>query len=615
MTVSIKNIVAPVSSEFLDVLSCYIYPPSSRRKNNMENVPLGEPGLGSNGAPARAHDQTPRTRRAFSYQDYVAYTLLMRSIDGSPHTEVWVEHHEDILAIRKDGRYDLYQVKTRESSDEPWLVSDKAILESIKKFCLIELSHGESVEKYYIYSNLRPYIPSPEAGEERRARSLHVLQHEIGLKEKEQWSIECAERIRKLIGELGVKEGVLLNVLKKIGFVVGPPLTLFQDDPTTVLCSARPGLVKWPVRNALDLQDELLRLVEAAGSARVPALFLHTSPVSAGGLPSAEISWRRIETETMRRKVSARMRQRKVGRVAAFIAGIIVCMAIGGIVFRPIFQVSALQHALNVVQNSGDGVLPAEFNESVAIIRASGKPLRHLDLDGANIECRDLSSLDMLRTTGQGMHATGVIFDNSLLGGGIFSNSELNGSKFRHARMDNSYFIKSNMLVSNLFAVEARNANFSEANLDGATLSHGAFSGANFVGTNLSSAEINGADFSKVNLKNAVLKDANVSGADFTGATNLTQEMLASACVIDGKVPVVDSPLKPTTKPCYTTHEGKKEREIKRFAMLFVGQMAVSEGYCRNSQLKFRAADSKLHPEGNETIWYGADELTDVPAR
>ncbi|WP_408733117.1 hypothetical protein, partial [Burkholderia ubonensis] len=84
-------------------------------------------------------------------------------------------------------------------------MSDKAILESIKKFCLIELSHGESVEKYYIYSNLRPYIPSPEAGEERRARSLHVLQHEIGLKEKEQWSIECAERIRKLIGELGVK--------------------------------------------------------------------------------------------------------------------------------------------------------------------------------------------------------------------------------------------------------------------------------------------------------------------------------------------------------------------------------------------------------------------------
>lgn len=581
----------------------------------MKNVPLGEPGIGPDGAPTRAHDQTPRTRRAFSYQDYAAYTLLLRSIDGNPYTEVWIEHHEDILATRKDGRYDLYQVKTREPSDEPWMVGDKPIIEAMKRFCLMELSHGESIAKYYIYSNLRPYVPSPEAGEERRVRSLHVLQHEILSKESDQQSSECIEKIRKLAIDLDVKQDILLSVVRKMDFVIGPALTSFRNDLSAVLCSARPGLVKWPIRVALDLQYELLRLVEAAGSADVPPLFLHTSPVSAGGLPSAEISWRRVRVENIRQKISFRMLQRKILRTAALIGGIAVCMVIGGIVFRPLFRVTALQHALNVVQNSGGSVLPAEFNESVAIIRAAGKPLQHLDLDGANIECRDFSGLDMLRATGQTMHATGTTFDNSLLGGGIFSNSELNGAKFRHARMDNANFAKSNMLVSNLFAAEARNANFSEATLDGATFSHGVFSGADFSGANLSSAEIDGADFSKANLQNSVLKDANVSGTDFTGARNLTQDMLASACIIDRKLPVVDGPLKPTTRPCYTTKQGKDERQIKRFMTLFVGQMAVSEGYCRNFQLKFRAADSKLHPEGNEMIWYGADELTDAPTR
>jgi uncharacterized protein YjbI with pentapeptide repeats len=574
----------------------------------MKNIPLGEPGLGPDGAPAKNHDQTPRTRRSFSYQDYAAYALLLKSIDGDPYTELWIEHHDDILAMRIDGRYDLYQVKTRES-DEPWMVGDKPILDSIARFCATQANHGDEIAGYYIYSNLRPYVPARATAPERKARSFHTIQHELSLKNPEELLKEYADTFHIIKKATGADEDILISVLSKLHFIVGPSLDSFRADWPAALCVTRPKLKHWPIMEVLNLQNELLRRITAASSAEVPPLLLHTSPISAGGLPSIEISWRRISTLAIKRKVSRRMIQRKVFRSIFTIGKIAVCMVAGGILFRPLLQISPLQHALNVIQRSGNGVLPAEFDESVAIIRAAHKPLQHLDLDGANIECRDLSGLSMLRASGQSMHATGTTFDNSILAGAILNQSELNGAKFRYARMDNALLQKSNMLAANLFAAEARNANFSEATLNGANLSHGVFTGTNFNGANLESAEMRNADLSKTELNGVVLKDADVSGVNFTGARHLTQTMLASACVSDAKRPTVDKPLQPTTRPCYTTPQEQEERQVKRFAILAVGQMAVSQGYCKEFQHKFRPSDSTLHPQDNEKIWLGEDEL------
>ena len=573
----------------------------------MGNIPLGEPGLGPGGAPARTYDQTPRTRRRLSYQDYAAYALLLKSIDGDPHTELWIEHHDDILAMRKDGRYDLYQVKTRDS-DEPWMIGDKPAHDAIAKFCTTQANHGDKIAGYYIYSNLRPYVPALTTALERRARSFHVLQHELSLKPPADLLPEYAAAFNILQKATGAKEDILLIVLSKLHFISGPSINAFDDWPGA-LCVTRPKLKRWPVAAVLNLQNELLRRVVAAATAEVPPLLLHTSPISAGGLPAAEISWRRVTTLSIKRKISLKMIQRKMVRSTLAILSVGFCMGVGGIVFRPLLQVTPLQHAMNVIQRSGSGVLPADFDESVAIIRAAHKPLQHLNLGGANIECRDLSGLSMVRASGESMHATGTTFDKSVIAGAILNQSELNGAKFRYARMDQVFLKESNMLAANLFAAEARNSTFTGATLNGANLSHGLFTGADFSGVNLESAEMVNADFSKSDLSGAILKDANVSGVNFKGARNLTQAMLSSACTNDGKRPVVDEPLKPTSRPCYTTSKEREERQVKRFAILAVSQLAVSQGYCKEFQHKFRPADSTLHPEGNESMWYGDDEL------
>lgn len=577
----------------------------------MTNIPLGEPELGQNGAPTKAFDQTPRTRRAFSYQDYAAYALLLKSIDGGPYKELWVEHHNDILAARQDGLFDLYQVKTREPSDEPWMIGDDAIYETIAKFCTIQKDHGNEIAAYYIYSNLRPYVPAPNASASRKSRSLHALQHEIFQSGVENISDDYRDAFLKLKKATCSNEDILCGVLKKLFFVVGPALDSFRSGLPAALCEVRPKLTRWRITEVMNLQLELLRRVEAAGSAEVPPLLLHTSPISAGGLPSAEIYWRRVRASAIRRNISLRMLQRRFSRVFFAVGKVAVCVVAGGLLFRPLLQVSALQSALNVIQRSQNGVRPAEFAESVAIVRAARKPLNHLSLDGANIECQDLSGLEMVRASGQSMHATGVTFDNSILAGAVFNDSELNGAKFRHARMDEIVLSKSNMLVTNFSGAEAKNANFSEATLNGANFSHGVFSGANFKNAVLDSSDMRSADLSMTNLKDAVLTDADVSWADFTGAKNLTQEMLLSACVSSSKLPIVDKPLKPTSRACYKTEKEEEQRMVKRFALLVTGQVAVIQGYCKDFEHKFRPADSKLHPQDNERIWFDTDVLGD----
>lgn len=90
-----------------------------------DQLPLGMPQHDCSGTPALHYDQATKARRGFSYQDYAAFSLALRSLKDEAYTELWQEHHEDVLAVRRDGLYDLYQVKTRDQADSPWRLSDE----------------------------------------------------------------------------------------------------------------------------------------------------------------------------------------------------------------------------------------------------------------------------------------------------------------------------------------------------------------------------------------------------------------------------------------------------------------------------------------------------------
>jgi hypothetical protein len=58
--------------------------------------------------------------------------------DTSDVAEIFCEHHEDILIKYSNGLYSGLQVKTRDSAQEPWKLSDEAIKVACVRFTLLE---------------------------------------------------------------------------------------------------------------------------------------------------------------------------------------------------------------------------------------------------------------------------------------------------------------------------------------------------------------------------------------------------------------------------------------------------------------------------------------------
>jgi uncharacterized protein YjbI with pentapeptide repeats len=91
-----------------------------------------------------------------------------------------------------------------------------------------------------------------------------------------------------------------------------------------------------------------------------------------------------------------------------------------------------------------------------------------------------------------------------------FSGARIRQSNFSTAIADRAQFRGANLSLANLFGLRASHGDFTEANLEGATLVGGYFGGARFSG--------------------AAFNGANLSGAELAGASGLTQAQLDSAC-------------------------------------------------------------------------------------
>ncbi|MGE0741848.1 MAG: pentapeptide repeat-containing protein [Hyphomonadaceae bacterium] len=96
------------------------------------------------------------------------------------------------------------------------------------------------------------------------------------------------------------------------------------------------------------------------------------------------------------------------------------------------------------------------------------------------------------------------------IAGRDFTGARIRQADLSLATADSARFHAANLSLTNLFGVRAGRADFSDANLEGATLVGGYFGGARFGG--------------------AVLSGANLSGAELAGAQGLTQEQLNTAC-------------------------------------------------------------------------------------
>lgn len=79
------------------------------------------------------------TARRFRYQwTYAAITCCSLLDDSEDIVEVFCEHHEDVLVKHLGGQYSGFQIKTRESNQDPWKANDEAVVKSCCRFAQLE---------------------------------------------------------------------------------------------------------------------------------------------------------------------------------------------------------------------------------------------------------------------------------------------------------------------------------------------------------------------------------------------------------------------------------------------------------------------------------------------
>jgi hypothetical protein len=91
-------------------------------------------------------DRGDDVQRRFRYQSaYAAQLSLELLTEETEYSDLYCEQHEDVLLKRNDGRFNAFQVKTREIERGPFKTGDEEILKSLKRFFELVLSKVEKV--------------------------------------------------------------------------------------------------------------------------------------------------------------------------------------------------------------------------------------------------------------------------------------------------------------------------------------------------------------------------------------------------------------------------------------------------------------------------------------
>ncbi|EOY5620717.1 dsDNA nuclease domain-containing protein [Klebsiella pneumoniae] len=543
-------------------------------------------------------DRAAEIRRAYQYQDSVGAQLLILAVKNNCYTEVWFEHYEDIIALKADGYIDVYQVKTK-ISDSKWKSNDAEIIKTISRFCELEKLHGQVIQKYFFHSNNDVYIP----------QSTSTIPEEIvksPLKIKELFA--CPEMDEKLthllnkwVGKIDQPYDILVNVLAKIEFIKGKSLTGFQYEITADLATL-PKIRNLSHDKIKNISDDLLSIINKANSLDTTSTNSYLSIIDTNGLSKNQNLSKRVKVCEIKKLINAesnKIRNRKIIRILSVATVIIILFIIAFLNLKP---ESLLERSVRIINSSRSRTTPPEFDEAISAIRSNDLSLEGIDLSGANIQCKDMSKLNLRRSVLTNLMGTGVNFDNAKLYLSQFNQSELNASSFNNTIMDGANFQDANMLGSSLKKAIARNSNFSKTTLNGANLSDADFYHSNFSSADLSQSELISANLQHSILTNANLTDANITNTDLRDSIGLKQNMLDKACFSPKQPPLISPPLTLPKQSCYKTEAERDDRYILQYALKVTGMMAVINGFCDKGKVIDRPSDVSGRPDLNIEI-------------
>ena len=183
-------------------------------------------------SPIDERNQTDRgdeTLHRYRYQfGYGVILLVGAATKQLDYRAIWCEQQEDFLAEATDGRFDAYQVKTREPEQGEWDLNDEALWKSIRRF--VDLNHNcpGRIRFFKFVSNTK----YSESTAKRRAylspkKLLSAVSHARG---SEELPGAANKGFKLLENKINVKPDELFACLRQLDLVSGPTLGAFEDE-------------------------------------------------------------------------------------------------------------------------------------------------------------------------------------------------------------------------------------------------------------------------------------------------------------------------------------------------------------------------------------------------
>ena len=224
------------------------------------------------------NDRGDDVQLRFRYQSAFGAILLLASIRGDKdYVSLWCEQHEDFLAETADGKFDAFQVKTRDTG-QPWQVSDESFYQSIERFIRLDARAPASIREFSFVSNAKPL-------ETDSSDRLHLCPRRL------LGAVRVAENVADLNGSNGralklladktnVNQQAIFTTLKKTGFVTSMPLDGFESIIAQEHVATYQPYKHFAASLLARIVDRLISLVFKASSLAVSDPARHYAPLS-----------------------------------------------------------------------------------------------------------------------------------------------------------------------------------------------------------------------------------------------------------------------------------------------------------------------------------------------
>lgn len=159
-------------------------------------------------------DKGDDTQKRFRYQNACACFISLNLLsDDRQFSELYCEHHEDVLLKLNNGKFAGIQIKTKNLELGPFDLNDEAVCKSFKRFVEHDINFKDQFE-YYVFATNVGLLKSESKGPKdyiHWLKSTDIAEIKRSRKDFGKWT-------KALAKDLNVEIEVIIESLKKVRF-------------------------------------------------------------------------------------------------------------------------------------------------------------------------------------------------------------------------------------------------------------------------------------------------------------------------------------------------------------------------------------------------------------